>query len=326
MKSFRSRNPVAIGAVGLATTLALLTVTFNLDKIPLFGAGDAYSAAFSEASGVKAGDEVRIAGVKVGSVTKVDLDGDHVKVDFAVDPAVRFGTRTAATIKVRTILGQKFVALLPAGDDTMAPGAEIPITRTAPAFDIVSVFTDLGGTVQAIDTDQLAKSFTVLADAFRDSPENVRASLDGLSRLSRTISSRDAQIGELLTNAQGVTKVLADRNGEFQKLVADGDLLLKEVQRRRDVIHELLVNTQTLGVQISGLVSDNKARLTPALEELKQTVDILKKNEQNLADGIALLAPFVRVFSNALGTGRWFDTYIVNLASPTTLPIVGGTS
>ena len=78
-----------------------------------------------------------------------------------------------------------------------------------------------------------------------------------------------------------------------------------------------------LAQQLSGLVADNRARLAPALAELQATVDILKRNEQKLADGIELLAPFVRVFSNALGTGRWFDTYVVNLAGPTQLP--GGT-
>lgn len=81
---FRDRNPVVIGAAGL-TTLTLLTfAAFNADSLPLIGGGRTYSAAFSEAGGLKPGDEVRIAGVKVGKVEEVDLDGDHVKVTFKV--------------------------------------------------------------------------------------------------------------------------------------------------------------------------------------------------------------------------------------------------
>lgn len=318
MKPFRERNPIAVGAVGLTVTAGLLTAAFSLDKIPFF-AGTAYHADFTDASGLKPGDEVRVAGVKVGKVTGVELDGDHVNVDFQVSNA-ELGSRTSAEIKVRTILGLKFLSLNSAGEGELDPGATIPLDRTTAAFDIVEVFTQLGDTVGQIDTEQLAKSFTVLADTFRDSPQNVQASLDGLSRLSNTIASRDKELASLLQSARGVTQTLADRNDEFQKLIADSNLLLTELRNRREVIHQLLVNTTTLSQQLQGLVADNQAALRPALQQLDGVVQILKRNEASLSSGLSELGPFVRLFANALGTGRWFDTYVVNLTSPFTAP------
>src|SRR5690349_22784701 len=110
---FRERNPVTIGAISIAAILALLVVAFKAGDLPIIGGGDTYYAAFSEAGGLKPNDEVRIAGVRVGKVRSVELDGDHVKVAFQVDGSADFGPETAAQIKVKTILGAMFLALEP---------------------------------------------------------------------------------------------------------------------------------------------------------------------------------------------------------------------
>ena len=107
MAPFRERNPVIVGAVGLAVIAALLLFAFNIDKIPFLN-GTKYTAAISEAGGLKPNDEVRIAGVKVGKVTAVDLDGDHVRVTFRVNRGTEFGKETRASVRIKTVLGQKF--------------------------------------------------------------------------------------------------------------------------------------------------------------------------------------------------------------------------
>ena len=114
-KPFRERNPVIIGAISLAVIAALILAAFRAQDLPLIGGGDTYYASFSEAGGLKANDEVRIAGVRVGKVEKVELDGDHVRVTFRVDGDADFGDQTAAAIKVKTLLGAMFLSLQPAG-------------------------------------------------------------------------------------------------------------------------------------------------------------------------------------------------------------------
>src|SRR6478752_5804121 len=108
---FRERNPVTIGAISIAVIALLILAAFKADKLPLIGGGDTYYASFTEAGGLKPNDEVRVAGVRVGKVKSVTLDGDHVRVEFLLQKGVQFGTQTGAEIKVKTLLGSMFLAL-----------------------------------------------------------------------------------------------------------------------------------------------------------------------------------------------------------------------
>ncbi|MFB9388122.1 MCE family protein [Streptomyces coeruleoprunus] len=326
MIPFRDRNPVVVGAIGLTTILALILTAFNAENLPLIGNGEEYSAAFSEAGGLKPGDDVRIAGVKVGKVDEVDLDGDHVKVTFRVKGEPRFGTRTGASIRIKTILGAKYLALDPEGPGQLEPGSEIPLSRTVPAYDVVAAFSDLTTTTEAIDTQQLAAALDTISTTFEDSPAEVRASIDGLSKISRTVASRDQALRELLAHAHGVTGVLNERTREFRTLVKDGDKLFQEITARRAAIHALLTSSVALGIQLSGLVRDNRKALGPALNNLNTVVRMLERNQASLDRSVKLLAPYVRVFTNTLGNGRWFDSYIQNMVAPTpVVPRTGGT-
>ncbi|PAZ16864.1 ABC transporter substrate-binding protein [Streptomyces sp. SA15] len=324
MRPFRERNPVVIGAVGL-TTLGLLAVAaFNADSLPLIGDGETYSAAFSEAGGLKPGDEVRIAGVKVGKVEEVDLDGDHVKVTFKLKGEPRFGTETGASIRVKTILGAKYLALHPKGPGQLKAAAEIPLKRTVPAYDVVQAFSDLTTMTEEVDTDRLAQALDTLSTTFKDSPAEVRASIKGLSQISRTVASRDKALHELLDHANGVTGVLADRTEDFTALVKDGDALFKEISKRRAAIHKLLKTSAALGIELSGLVEDNEKEIGPALKGLNRVVDMLERNQASLDRSVQLLAPYVRLFTNTLGNGRWFDSYVQNLVAAPVVPRTGG--
>jgi phospholipid/cholesterol/gamma-HCH transport system substrate-binding protein len=320
---FRERNPVPIGAAGLLVIAILLVLAFNVQSLPLIGGGDSYRAAFSEAGGLIKGDDVRIAGVKVGKVEKVDLAGDHVRVDFKVTEPVAFGPQTGASVRMKTLLGQKYLALEPSGTGQMKAGTEIPLERTVSSYDIVNAFTDLATTSERIDTDQLAQSLTTLATEFKDSPPHVRAALDGLTRLSRTIASRDAELKQLLASANSVTGTVAQRNKALETLIKDADLLMVELNARRDAIHTLFTNTSAMAQQVTALVRENRAQLKPALDQLTKVLAVLEKHEKDLSDTIAAMAPFTRLFSNVLGNGRWFDTYIHNMTSPAGLPKVG---
>ncbi|WP_369268796.1 MCE family protein [Streptomyces sp. R11] len=321
---FRDRNPVVIGTVGL-TALALLAVAaFNADRLPVIGAGETYSAAFAEAGGLKPGDEVRVAGVKVGKVEEVDLDGDHVKVTFKIKGESDFGTETGASIRVKTILGAKYLALHPKGAGHLAPGSEIPLMRTVPAYDVVQAFSDLTTTTEKVDTGRVAKALDTISTTFEDSPEEVRASLKGLSQISRTVASRDKALRELLDHAKGVTGVLAKRSDDFTALVKDGDKLFKEISKRREAIHRLLKSSAALGIQLSGLVQDNDKEIGSALKGLNRVVTMLERNQSSLDRSIKLLAPYVRLFTNTLGNGRWFDSYVQNLVAAPVVPRTGG--
>lgn len=316
MTPFREQNKTIIGAVGITVIVLLVAAAFKTDSLPVVGGGTVYAANFSEAAGLQKMDEVRVAGVKVGKVVDIGLERDVVVVKMRLK-GVKLGRLTRAEIKIKTVLGRKYIAVEPDGDGELDPGTPIPVSRTKAPYDISPAFQQLASTVGKIDTALLAKSFTTLADDFRNTPDDVRASLNGLSRLSQTIASRDTKLRELLQSANGVSKVLSDRNQDFVALLKDTDLVLVEVRARRAAIHKLLVTTTELSQQLTGLVRENRATLAPALESLRGVVEVLRKNQDNLDKSIAEMAPFVRLFANNLGNGRWFDTYVYNITNPT---------
>ncbi|GLZ12333.1 ABC transporter substrate-binding protein [Actinomadura sp. NBRC 104425] len=307
---FRERNPVPIGLTAFAVIAVALLVALNLDSLPLVNGQRTYTADFAEAAGLRADEEVRIAGVKVGKVTGLELAGDHVKVTFRVDDEVRLGWKTRAAIKIKTLLGSHYLELKPDGTGRLK---HIPRERTSTPFEVVPAVSELSERVDKINTQQLAKSFDVLSDTFQNSPDEIQAALQGLRRLSHTVASRDDELHELADRAKDVSQLLADRNQDFVKLLQDGDKLLQEVQARRAVIHQLLVNTVALTQQVNALIKENEAQLGPMLDNLEQVNKVLLRNQDNLDRMLKLYAPFTRQFADVTGTGRWFDAYLQNL-------------
>ena len=318
---FRERNPVVVGAVSLAVIAAFILAAFKAESLPIIGGGDTYYAAFTEAGGLQPNNEVRVAGVRVGKVKSIDLEGDHVQVKFQLDQDVEFGNETGAAIKVKTLLGAMYLALEPAGSGQLEEGSEIPLSRTAAPYDVVKAFTGLANTSDRIDTKQLADALNVLAETTKFAPADFRSALQGVSRLSENIASRDSQLNTLLTNLRKVSGVLGDRRQDIVGLMKDGDQLFRALVGRREAIHNLLVSTSQLSGQLTGLVRDTRADLKPALDNLYGVVKLLEDNQANLDNSLRLMAPFYRVFANTLGNGPWFDTIIQNMPP---VPAVGG--
>jgi phospholipid/cholesterol/gamma-HCH transport system substrate-binding protein len=324
-KPFSSRNPTTIGAIGLVLILVLLWAAFNAASLPIIGSGKTYSAYFSEDAGLRVGDEVRIAGVKVGEVESIGISVPHkaVKVTFKIKNG-HVGTQSTVAIAIKTLLGAKYLALDSIGGDNQNPHDTIPLTRTTSPFDVYTAFTALTHKIDSINTGTLTEALNTLASAFSDTPASVRSALDGLSRLSTTIASRDTQLQQLLAQANNVTGVLAARNVQLTKLFSDGNLILAELNARRDQIHELLINTTSLSIELDGLVQDNQKTIGPLLDSLQAILKTLNDNQSSLDQGLALLGPFYRVFNNTIGNGRWFDNYICNFNAIGIVGLVAG--
>jgi phospholipid/cholesterol/gamma-HCH transport system substrate-binding protein len=327
-KPFSARNPLPIGAIGLVMIIALLWAAFNASSLPIIGSGTTYTAYFSDDANLRPNDVVLIAGVKAGTVETTGLEtsmnchkpgsppgtpGTCVKVTFKIKNAY-IGNQSTLQIKLKTLLGSKYLSIDSVGDKGQSPHNAISLKRTSSLFDVYPAFTELTHKIDTINTTELAKSFTTLADTFRHTPKSVRNVLRGLSRISDTISSRDQALRTLLARANDVTGVLASRDSQLQKIFSDGGQLLDELHARRDAIHSLLVNTTTLSIQLEGLVHDNEKTIGPLLNSLDRILTLLSRNQETLDRGLSLLGPFYRVFTNTIGNGRWFDNYICNFS------------
>lgn len=310
MKPFRERNPVIIGVISLSVIALLMLAAFRADKLPIIGSGDTYQAEFAEIGALKAGNEVRIAGVPIGKVNGIELAGNKVRVTFKIDKGTEFGTQTGADIRVRTLLGSEFLALTPAGPGRLPKGATIPISRTTPPYDVVQAFSELSKTTDAIDVPALSKALDALGAIAAETPEEFQGAITGVSNLSRNLAVRDDEINTLLVNLKKVSGVLNSRNDELVTLFKDSDVLFQAISGRRDSIHQLLVSTVSISEQLRGLVKDTRADLKPALIQLDRVTTLLRKNEDSLDEFLRTYPAFTRLFANAVGTGPFFDTFL----------------
>lgn len=302
---FGRRYPALLAAQAIVAFVALTLLVFNLERIPLF-AGTTYHAVFTDAAGLQAGEEVRISGIKVGTVTDIRLDRDRVVVDFTLDDAA-IGDRTGASIEIRTLLGQHFVALTPGGDTALRAEGTIPIERTTTPRNVVPTLQQATGTLQDLDTAKLADAFDSLSEVVEAAAPEVRGTLTGLGRLSTTLASRDAQIRQLFTDAESVTDTVAARDDEIGDLLVDTSDVLDVLDRRKAVIEAIIRDTGTFAAELRGLVTDNQAALTPMLAQLDRILKVLTTQRDDLGETIKGTTRYGKVFTNVGGTGPWFD-------------------
>ncbi|MFG2003781.1 MCE family protein [Spirillospora sp. NPDC048911] len=311
VKPARDRNPIGVALIGLLLIALLLAAAYRADRLPVIGGGTTYSAYFTEAAGLKSGQEVRVAGVKIGKVTSVKLAPREakVKVEFRVKDAW-IGNATTATIMIKTLLGSKYLALDPLGYREQDPDEPIGIDRTVSPYDVTKAFDELGQTVEDIDSQKVGESLTVVSQAFSGTPAHFRTAIDGLSALSRTISKRDAQLAELLNGTRRLSGTIASQNDQFRALLKDGNLLLAELQRRREAISSLLVGIIRMSREIERFIDESGPKLSPLLDSLDAVTDVLKANQRNLDKALSLAGPYIRLVANASGNGRWVDGYL----------------
>ncbi|MFI0447283.1 MCE family protein [Actinomadura sp. 6N118] len=311
IKPVRDRNPIGVAIIGLLLIALLLGAAYRAGDLPVIGGGTAYTAYFTEAAGLKSGQEVRVAGVKVGKVTSVKLAPREakVKVEFRVKDTW-IGNATTATIMIKTLLGSKYLALDPLGYRAQNPREPIGVDRTIAPYDVTQAFDDLGATIEQIDSQQVGESLTVVSQAFSGTPQHFRSAIDGLSALSRTISKRDAQLAELLNGTRRLSGTIASQNDQFRALLKDGNLLLAELQRRREAISSLLVGIIRMSRELSEFVDRNDGELRPLLDSLDAVTEVFKNNQRNLDKALSLAGPYIRLIANASGNGRWVDGYL----------------
>lgn len=313
MKMFRERNPLPLGLavlVGLAMTMLLV---LNIDGV--VGAfGRKYSVMLPEAAGIKQGDPVRVSGLTVGRVGEVSLEGDGVLVEFGLtETGIELGEETTAEVSVETVLGDKALVLTSEGDGTLAEGARIPMERASVPYEVTDALTDLQQEAEDIDVDQVAGALETVASTLEGATPELGNAITGMSRLSKTISSRDESLRSLLDNAEAFSDVLADRSGDLTALMKDGNVLFTELLKRRDDIKALLVNLSAMATELSGLVDDNEDTIGPALKELNTVISTLQKNKSNISKTLRGMSVYATGLGEVVSSGEFFSAYLQNL-------------
>lgn len=308
------RSRAQIGIIGIVVVALFVVVALQIDKVPMLAPVSTYTAFFDDAGGLVKGDIVTVAGVEAGTVENITLsptdDGTKAAVKFRLKDAVEMGRDTQAAIKTETVLGRRNLTILPHGEGRIAGGDSIPNHNTIAPYSLTDALDDATGTLQKTDTGQLDNALHTLSVTFSSTPGQVRGAVDGVARLSKAVADRDNTLRELLAKANGVSKILGDRNKQINQLLVDANSLLGELQLRRSAIDQLIKGTRDVATQISGVIADNNAQLTPVFDKLNRVLDILNQNSDNLKKTIDRIGPYANALGESVADGPQFDSLV----------------
>lgn len=316
MLKYRNANLARAGLLGIVLMMLVVAVGLQPERLVSWATGVKYQAEFAEAGGLSTGNEVKVSGVKVGSVTEVSLGDRGAVVTFVVKGAVRLGSQTTAHIRTGSLLGARVLTLEPDGRDRLAPGEVIPLSRTASPYSLNEAVNDLTTNVAATDMTTLNQSLDTLSATLNQVAPQLGPAFDGLTRLSRSLNSRSETLDNLLHNAATVTQVLADRSQQVNTLILNANDLLGVLVEHRQAISELLANTAAVARQLQGLVKDNEAELAPTLDRLNAVTAMLEKNRDNLSRALPGLKKFEITTSESVASGPYYSAYVPNLIPP----------
>jgi phospholipid/cholesterol/gamma-HCH transport system substrate-binding protein len=311
MKSFAERNPVVIGAIGCALTAVIIVGATQYDKLPFLSSGRVYTAYLAEAGGLRPGAAVQVFGAREGQVSSIKLNGHRVLITFDVSEDILLGDRTEAAVKTKSLLGTKILEITPRGDGKLS--GPIPLDRTTPAYQLPDALGDLTVTISGLNTDQVSKSLSTLAETFAGTPPKLRAAVSGVARFSAAIDARDAQLRTLLSNASKVTTVLSKRSNQIVDLISNTNALMVELRNESDALRTVSANISALSQQLSGLVADNRTQLRPALDKLNGVLTIVDNRKERIQKSIKMLNSYVTSLGEAVSAGPFFKAYVANL-------------
>lgn len=311
MKLFSERNPLVIGVIGTALLTAVAVAILNYQRLPLINQNREYSAYFAEAGGLTAGAEVQVSGSPVGQVDSIALDGPRVLVKFTIAQKLRVGERTEAAVKTKSLLGTKFLEILPRGEGEQQ--GPIPLDRTTSAYQLPDALGDLSAAISGLNTDQLSQSLDVLATTFQDTPPDVRAAVAGVARFSDVLNTRDAELRTLLANANKVSAVLAERGDQIAALIKDTNDLLVALHGQSAALDQVSANIAAAANQIKGLINDNKQTFKPSLDKLNGVLTIVESRKADLQKAIKGLNTYALSLGESVASGPFFKAYVANL-------------
>ncbi len=319
MLKYRGAHLIRSGFIGL--TLIVLIIIVGLQTPFLLGWATSirHQALFAEAGGLASGNDVKVSGVKVGTVSDVSLYEGKALVSFAVNGKVRLGSDTTAHIRTGTLLGQRVLTLESNGEGQLRSSDVIPVSRTGSPYSLTDALGDFAANTRDTDTSALNQSLNTLSATVERIAPQLGPTFDGLSRISKALNDRNQSLSGLLKSAANVTGILAQRSQQVNTLILNANDLLGVLQERQAAIVSLLANTSALSQQLSGLVADNEKQLAPALEKMNSVTAMLQRNNDNITKAMAGLAKFQLTQAEAVNNGFYYNAFVSNLLPAQTL-------
>ncbi|HYI45660.1 MAG TPA: MCE family protein [Actinomycetota bacterium] len=310
VKNFRERSPVIVGIISIIGITLATTGSFFIDRIPAINRAYEISAAFKDGAGLNVENQVRVAGIKVGIVKEVLLDGDQVVVTMEIDNGTEIPEDADAEIKLATLLGTKFVDIeAKGGGPYLEEGARIPIDRTSVPYEIYQASNQGTSLLEDLDGPALNAMLVELTKVTKVAKEEVGEALAGLNDLGEGLNTKDEELRSLLAGAENLTGLLADEGPEIVQLIDASNEVLGTVARKREEVKSLLAVTNQMAADLTDLIRDNRGNLDSILTDLHRALVVLDKNVKHIDMALEYAGPSSRYFGSIWQQGRWGDIY-----------------
>ncbi|KUI01156.1 mammalian cell entry protein [Mycolicibacterium acapulense] len=313
MLKYRGSSLVRAGFIGVVLIVLIIAIGLQPERLWSLATSIKYQALFVEAGGLTPGNDVKVSGMKVGSVSDVALSKGKALVTFSVDSGVRLGSQTTAHIRTGTLLGERMLTLEPAGDGRLGASELIPLSRTASPYTLADAVSEFTANTAATDTASLNHSLDTLSETIDRIAPQLGPTFDGLSRLSQSLNGRDETLGKLLDSAADVTGVLSERSQQLNTLILNANDFMGVLDARRHAIVTLLANTSAVAQQLTGMVHDNEQELAPTLEKLNSVYEMLERNRDNIVKALDGLAKYQVTQGEAVNNGFYYNAFVGNL-------------
>jgi phospholipid/cholesterol/gamma-HCH transport system substrate-binding protein len=288
-----------------------------------------YKAVFEDVTGVAKGDDVRIAGVAVGSVSKVEIvDRNKALVTFGVDADTPLTQNTNVTIKFRNLVGQRYFALTQGAEGAtslLKPGSTIPEDRTQEALDLNVLLDGFKPVFQALSPGDLNKFAFEIVQTLQGESGNVENLLARTSSLTNTLADRDQLIGDVITNLSTVLQTIGDRDDELTDTIGTLQQFVTGLKTDRNAILDSIDSISELSDETSDLLVKGRPALTEDIKQLNAFAGGLskKQNLKLISDSIQVFPKKLEKFGNAASSGSEFNFYLCSLTGTIDLSTLG---
>jgi phospholipid/cholesterol/gamma-HCH transport system substrate-binding protein len=313
MLRYRGSHLIRAGVIGVILIVLVIAIGLQPERLLQYATAIRYQALFGEAGGLAVGNDVTVSGIKVGSVSSIELDNGDALVGFTIDSRYALGSETTAHVRTGTLLGERVLALESVGTGTLDPRQTIPVTRTSSPYSLTDAVSELTANTAATNTESLNQSLDTLAATLDQIAPQLGPAFDGVSRLSQSLNNRNQSLAELLKTAGDVTGILSERSEQVNTLILNANDLLAVLNERRQAIVSLLANTSAVSRELTGLVADNEAELAPTLERLNRVNAMLEKNRDNLAKALPGATKYYLTQGEIVANGAYYNALIPNI-------------
>jgi phospholipid/cholesterol/gamma-HCH transport system substrate-binding protein len=326
--SHQYRNTlIKLAIFAVVAIVITISVIASLLDLKIGESTKSYHAIFSNVIGLQSGDVVRIAGVEVGKVNGVHLNGKtyQATVDFTVESSEHLTTTSTAIIDFENLLGQRYLGIVagPSGGQPLRGGATIPEKRTNPGLDLTTVFSGFQPVLNALNPAQINQLTASIIAVFQGQAGAINTLLSQTGTLTANLSQRQSLIYSVVDNLSSLLTAVNSHDGQIGQLIDGLDGLVKGVAGQRSQLNGALSGLSSLTTNLSGVLGRSQPYLDQDISGLEQGTAELNNNQNGLNTVIDNLAPFLSTIAKVSSSGNYIATYICDLSIKTSSPAQG---